>query len=107
MRKLLAWFNYERSLLALVILNMLDAISTHWALKLRVAEEVNPIMRWAWNQSPDLFWILKMGFVAIAILLLGAFAPEKVARQTVLAGCGLYAVIILIHLVGWVALLLS
>lgn len=101
MRKLLDRLTFERGVQLLVVLNLIDAASTHLLLHLGVATEVNPFLAWAYAVSPELFWVIKMGLVSGALLIIGRLATEKVARSVVISANALYLLILLIHLSGW------
>jgi hypothetical protein len=60
MRKFLDKITFDTALQCLVVLNVIDAASTHLALKIGIAWEVNPLLRWAYSVSPDIFWLVKM-----------------------------------------------
>lgn len=105
MRKLLDRVTFEHALHVLVLLNLLDAASTHLALKIGIAWEVNPLLRWAYTVSPDLFWVVKMVLVVGGMVLIGRIATEKVARSVILSANALYLLVVSVHVYGWVAYL--
>lgn len=54
----------KRWVITLGILNLIDAISTFFALHTHRINEVNPLMRWAYEAHPALFLELKLGLVS-------------------------------------------
>lgn len=115
--KFLKKLSFERGLQILVGLNLIDAVSTDFMLRTQTGIELNPLLAWAYMVHPALFWGLKVGMVAIALMLLAlapAVAPllekdpakaEEKVQATILFAILLYAVIFLTHLLGWIGLL--
>lgn len=56
-------FWVKRWVVTLGILNLVDAISTFFALGTHRISEINPLMRWAYEAHPALFLELKLGLV--------------------------------------------
>lgn len=105
MRKFLDRLTFERGVQLLVLLNLVDAASTHILLKLGYAVETNPILAWAYAVGPELFWVVKMGLVTGGLMAIGRLASEAVAKSVVVSANLLYLVVLLIHLSGWLDVL--
>jgi hypothetical protein len=83
---------------ALLVLNLFDGLFTMLFLALAVAEELNPLMRVAWEQSPLLFMAAKMLVVNAGLLLLCLHRKLKASRLAIRAGAVVYAGINAWHL---------
>lgn len=97
--------SFEVSALVLVALNLIDAASTHLSLVLDLAYEVNPLMRWAFDASPALFWVLKLSLVGIGLTIIAALAADHAKRIVSTLNC-VYGAVIAIHLLSWIAYLI-
>jgi len=84
--------------IALIVLNLLDAIFTLTFLQLNVAQEVNPLMRWAYEASPLSFVLAKVAMVQLAVLLLGMNRHLRAAQVVEAAGAMLYTGVLFHHL---------
>lgn len=104
-RSFLNWLTFRRSVALLVGLNFIDALSTHALLSEGLAYEANPIMAWAWDQGPAIFWVLKFGLVCAGLLLIGKAASEQVARRLVHGQVVVYLIVLAIHVFGWLSFL--
>ncbi len=82
----------------LVLLNLLDGVFTLAFLQLGVAEEANPLMRAAYEQSPALFMLLKLSVVHVGVGLLTLCRGTSSGRIALQAGAALYACIVAYHL---------
>lgn len=82
-------------------LNVVDALSTQALLELGVAEELNPLMRWAWDVSPFTFWAAKFGLVLSGLMVLALFASRQLACRVTLLMSGVYLLVLAIHFHGW------
>jgi len=90
-------------LIVLNIFNIFDAVSTHMALSMGVAKELNPIMAWAYGVSPWVFIVGKLALVGGCSLVLG-FLPKKTSRLPLYLLIGLvqaYFAIVVWHLAMW------
>ncbi len=103
MRKLLSKLTFEHGVILIVALNLIDAISTHLALSMRIAYEINPLLRWAFSVDPGLFWIIKISLVTGGLLTVGKLASDKVAKSVVVSANILYTLVIAVHVYGWIA----
>lgn len=99
--RLRALLTFERGVLVLVALNLIDAASTHLALHLGFATELNPVMRWAYGLGPEFFWVMKMLLVSGGMVLIGRLATEKVANSVLAGAAAIYILVIAIHAHGW------
>jgi len=82
---------------ALLMLNLLDALFTSVYLKAGVATELNPIMRTAWEGAPVVFWLLKLGLASIGVFLLTRLR-RWVAGLSLQACLVIYAMVVAYHL---------
>ena len=82
----------------LLLLNLTDGLFTLTFLQLGVAEELNPLMRVAYERSPLLFMGFKLAIVGTGVALLCAHHEHRLAQWALKAGLGLYAVINVYHL---------
>lgn len=86
----------------LLILNLIDAISTHLALTAGWAREVNPFMNTVWGWHPAAFWITKFALIGIGLTALGLVNLTTSERGRILGFLnGMYLVVLGIHLHGW------
>lgn len=100
--KLLNWITFERGVIALVVLNLFDAVSTHLALHLGFAYEVNPLLRWAFALSPALFWLIKMMLVVVGMLAIGRLGSARTALGVLITTNAMYLMVMFVHVYGWV-----
>ena len=82
----------------LLLFNLLDGLFTLTFLQLGVAEELNPLMRWAYEVSPLFFMALKLAIVNAGVLILWAHRVVGASRVAMAVGAVLYAGIVLYHL---------
>ena len=83
---------------ALLVLNLLDGLFTLTFLQLDVAEELNPLMRVAYDHSPLLFMVAKLVIVNAGLSLLCLHRGLRASRLAIRAGAVIYAVINVYHL---------
>ena len=83
---------------ALLVLNLLDGLFTLTFLQLEVAEELNPLMRLAYERSPLLFMLAKLVIVNAGLSLLCVHRGMAASRIAIRAGALIYAVINVYHL---------
>lgn len=83
---------------ALLLLNLTDGLFTLTFLQLGVAEELNPLMRVAYERSPLLFMGFKLAIVGTGVALLCAHREHRTAQWALRAGLALYALINVYHL---------
>ncbi|MBJ6761977.1 hypothetical protein JGU66_14475 [Myxococcaceae bacterium JPH2] len=83
---------------ALLLLNLFDGLFTLLFLQLGVAEELNPVMRVAYEQSPLFFMLSKLLIVNAGLCLLCLHRHMKASRIAIRAGAIIYAIIVVYHL---------
>jgi hypothetical protein len=83
---------------ALLVLNLLDGLFTLTFLQLDVAEELNPLMRVAYEGSPLLFMVAKLVIVNAGLCLLCVHRGLRASRLAIRAGALIYAIINVYHL---------
>lgn len=93
-----ASFYLSPASVALLMLNLLDGLFTLFFLQLGVAEELNPIMREAYEQSPLFFMFSKLVIVNAGLWLLCIHRHLKASRIAIRLGAAVYAVIVVYHL---------
>ena len=93
-----ASFYLSPASVALLVLNLFDGLFTLFFLQLAVAEELNPLMRAAYEHSPMAFMGSKMVVVNAGLLLLCLHRKMKASRFAIRAGAVVYSCINLYHL---------
>lgn len=92
---------------ALALLNLLDGLFTLTFLQLGWAEEANPLMRVAYEQSPFGFMMLKLSVVHGGIAVLWFHRSILASRISLYGGIALYGAIVAYHLMFWASALMS
>ena len=83
----------------LVLLNLVDGVFTHVFLQAGVAEELNPLMRLAYESSPGWFFVCKVLAVGTSAVILQRHAARLVlARRALAGGLALYGGVCVMHL---------
>lgn len=90
---------------ALVLFNLLDGFFTLCFLQAGVAEELNPLMRWAYEADPVVFMTLKFACVHAGIFVLALHREIAAARWVMRGAVAVYACLVTYHL-GFLAHLL-
>ncbi|WP_164013660.1 DUF5658 family protein [Pyxidicoccus trucidator] len=93
-----ASFYLSPASVALLVLNLLDGLFTLLFLQLGVAEELNPLMRVAYEQSPLFFMFSKLVIVNAGLWLLCLHRRLRASRIAIRAGAVVYAIIVVYHL---------
>jgi hypothetical protein len=93
-----ASFYLSPASVALLVLNLLDGLFTLLFLQLGVAEELNPLMRVAYEQSPLFFMFSKLVIVNAGLWLLCLHRRLKASRIAIRAGAVVYGIIVVYHL---------
>lgn len=93
-----ASFYLSPASVALLMLNLLDGLFTLLFLQLGVAEELNPLMRVAYEQSPLVFMFSKLVIVNAGLWLLCLHRRMRASRIAIRAGAVVYAIIVVYHL---------
>lgn len=91
-------FRLQWAGLSLLLCNLLDGVFTLCFLQLTMAEEANPLMRAAYEQSPLTFMAFKLGAVHLGVWLLCLHQELKIARFGMRIGAALYGAVVLYHL---------
>lgn len=100
-------FGLATSLVALLVLNLLDGLFTLSFLQLGLAEEANPLMRWAYERSPLAFMASKLLLVHLGAWMLWINRHSEAARAALAAGVLLYAGIVAYHCSFLLAVILT
>jgi len=105
LKKFFSWWTFYRLVLVLVLLNIVDAGSTHLAIKVYGPNiELNPLMRWLWIQSPYYFWMIKLTLSVIGLTVIGHFDNDrdgKSPRALIALAVIVYVAVLLGHLQVW------
>lgn len=91
-------FRLSQAAVALLVLNLLDGLFTLTFLQLGVAEEVNPLMRAAYESSPLSFMVSKLAIVSTGLLLLCIHRHVGASQWAIRLGAAVYAGINIYHL---------
>jgi hypothetical protein len=91
-------FTITNASATLLLGNLLDGLFTLIFLQLHMAEELNPLMRWAYAGSPLGFMLVKLLMVQTALVLLCLNRGMRAARLVENAGATLYGGLVLYHL---------
>jgi Domain of unknown function (DUF5658) len=84
---------------ALVVLNLVDGVFTHVFLSAGVADELNPLMRLAYEGGPGWFFACKVVVVGTAVAILQRHAGQVLlARRALAGGVVLYGGVCVMHL---------
>ncbi|MCP3140747.1 DUF5658 family protein [Pyxidicoccus xibeiensis] len=93
-----ASFYVSPASVALLVLNLLDGLFTLLFLQLEVAEELNPLMRIAYEQSPLVFMFSKLVIVNAGLWLLCLHRRLRASRIAIRIGAAVYGIIVVYHL---------
>lgn len=94
----MASFYASPASVALLMLNLMDGLFTLLFLQLGVAEELNPLMRLAYEQSPLFFMFAKLLIVNTGLWLLCLHRRLRASRIAIRAGAVVYGIIVVYHL---------
>ena len=89
---------------AVLLGNLGDALSTLTFLQLHLVQELNPLMRWAYQMSPLSFIGAKIALVNLGVMLLYLNRHVRAAKLGEAAGGVLYMGLMAWHCVCWVGL---
>lgn len=84
--------------IAILLLNLLDALFTLAFLQFDLAEEANPLMNLAYRNSPLGFLLLKLAMVQVGVLILHHNRHVRVAQHALNAVAAVYVGIVSYHL---------
>ena len=93
-----ASFHITPAAVLLLVLNLMDGLFTLTFLQLDVAEELNPLMRLAYEHSPLAFMAVKLAIVSLGLSLLCLHRSMRLSQRAIQAGAALYTVIDIYHL---------
>jgi hypothetical protein len=89
------------ALLSIGILNTLDSIFTFIGIKSRLIFELNPLMKWVWDYSPESFLAVKM-CLSILLIFLAKYThllcKKRWFRGVTFFSCSLYIEVLILHL---------
>jgi hypothetical protein len=85
-------------IVAVLILNGLDASLTLWAVSTGRAEEANPLMKQLVHEAPALFVLVKTVLVGFGCYLLWRFRKKRFAIVSVFVAFLVYYAVLLYHL---------
>ena len=88
----------SRSAATLLFLNLLDAVFTLTFLQFGLAEEMNPLMRAAYETSPMSFMAVKLAVVSAGVFVLALHQSTRLAQIASKIAVAMYAVIVTWHL---------
>lgn len=84
--------------LALLVLNLLDAAFTNAFLASGLMTEANPLMRAAWESSPGVFLAAKLALVNLGTLALWMGRRRLLPAMALLVCLSAYSAVIVYHL---------
>ncbi len=84
--------------IAILILNLLDALFTLAFLKLGLAEEANPLMSLVYRSSPLGFVLIKLAMVQLGVMILHSNRRFRLAQYALNGGATIYVCIVSYHL---------
>ena len=90
----------ETAGLLLLLLTVVDAAVTFLMLRARSARELNPLMRWLWDQGELPFLVAKVSLTAAAVLWLMHGGGHRHVRLGLLVGFAIYLPINALHLLN-------
>lgn len=82
---------------AILVLNLFDALFTLAFLQLELAEEANPLMSFAYRNSPLGFVLIKLAMVQLGIMILHLNRRFRAAQYALNLGAAVYACIVCYH----------
>jgi hypothetical protein len=83
--------------IAILLLNLVDALFTLAFLQFNLAEEANPLMNFVYRLSPVGFVLLKLTMVQGGILILHHFRRLPIAHRAMNAMAAVYVAIVSYH----------
>ena len=91
-------FSLSPTTVLLLLFNLLDGLFTLLFLQLGLAEELNPLMRLAYEGSPLSFMALKLGIVHFGVFVLCLHRDLRLAKVALGVGALFYTGIVAYHL---------
>ena len=89
-------------IIILWVLNLIDAISTHAALQIGWAREVNPFMAYLYAKDPLLFFAYKIVIGSIGCMCFSKIKKNKFMNYVVVAITISYSMLIYWHGLLWI-----
>ena len=93
----------ERFAVAILVLNLLDAVFTLVLVTAGVAVEANPLMETALARSPLAFMLAKLTLVSLGILFLYRMRHHRFAALALIGSAIVYAGVVAYHVSGLAA----
>ena len=93
----------ERFAVAILVLNLLDAVFTLVLVTAGVAVEANPLMETALSRSPLAFMLAKLALVSLGILFLYRMRHHRFAALALIGSAIVYAGVVAYHVSGLAA----
>lgn len=94
-----------RMLVALLVLNVIDAVMTLWAIRLGVATEANPIMAAALEIGEPVFLLTKLSVVGVGCAVLWAARHRRIAQIGTCVCVTVYVFLAAVHM--WTGALIA
>jgi|TARA_R110000824_G_scaffold181438_4_gene362210 hypothetical protein len=85
------WFAY------IFILNLLDAILTHYSVSRKLTEEVNPLMKYLLEIHPAAFYLCKLTLVSLGLVLLKKLGETRGTKIALTICSSVYTAVVIIH----------
>jgi hypothetical protein len=71
----------KKLLLALLILNVIDMLTTLWGVEMGILMEANPLLRWFMDQSKLLFILVKTA-LCVQFIFMALFLSKRIKQST-------------------------
>jgi len=79
------------------ILNLLDAITTHYSVGRGLAQEVNPLMRYLLELHPATFYLCKVTLVSLGLFLLMRLGETRGTKIALIICSVIYTAVMCMH----------
>lgn len=86
----------KKTIVAILMLNLVDLVSTIASIEIGLAEELNPLMAYAYSVSPALFVLLKVFLVGFGLWIGWKNRQLRLVRRALL-----WILFVYIGLMGW------
>ena len=98
---------FKKSIIYLLIANILDLIFTYYGLVNNIIEEANPWMRTLYYFNPYLFCILKLFLSILSLYFIGyGLVNFKFTKYLIIAPITLYSYVIILHFYWFISYVL-
>jgi hypothetical protein len=91
-------------LISIFILNQVDSLFTMWAIKAKVATELNPIMAWLISINWPTFLIGKFLLVVVLLAMLWFLRQARHATKVYWVAVSCYVALVIYELIGYVVI---